>query len=111
MTASGSCLCGAVRFEVDAELGPVTGCHCSQCRKVTGHFAAAVPAPWSAIRLTGDVSWYESSAGARRGFCSTCGSYLFWEEYDGLAYISAGSLDGTTGLKMDGHIFYADRGD
>lgn len=61
--------------------------------------------------MQGDVRWFESSPAARRGFCPTCGSYLFWEEYDGLVYISAGALEGRTGLTMDGHIFYADKGD
>ncbi|MBF9035410.1 GFA family protein [Rhodobacterales bacterium HKCCE2091] len=107
----GSCLCGAIRYRVTAELGPVTACHCTQCRKITGHYAAAVPAPWDSVAVTGEVKWYRSSEAARRGFCPDCGSYLFWEEYDGLVYLMAGALDGETGLRMDGHIFYADRGD
>ena len=43
----GSCLCGGIRYEIDADLGPVTNCHCSQCRKAAGAaFAsnASVPA-------------------------------------------------------------------
>jgi hypothetical protein len=107
----GSCLCGAVRYTVDAPLGPVTACHCTQCRKISGHFTAAVPAPWDKVAVTGEVRWFKSSEAARRGFCPTCGSYLFWEEYDGLVYLTAGTLDGETGLSLDGHIFYADRGD
>tara|TARA_R110002033_G_scaffold2125_7_gene15190 strand:+ start:155 stop:481 length:327 start_codon:yes stop_codon:yes gene_type:complete len=86
----------------------VAACHCTQCRKATGHFAAAIPAPWDSIALNGKVTWFASSATGRRGFCDT---YLFWEEGDGLTYIMAGSLDDETGLRMDGHIFYADRGD
>ncbi|MCK0167556.1 GFA family protein [Jannaschia sp. S6380] len=111
MTRTGGCLCGQVRYEIDHELGPVTACHCTQCRKQTGHYAAATPAPWDSIALRGEVTWYRSSPMARRGFCGTCGSYLFWEEGDGLAYVMAGSLDLPTGLRMDAHIFYADRGD
>ncbi|MEL7344982.1 MAG: GFA family protein [Pseudomonadota bacterium] len=107
----GSCLCGAVAFTVNAPLGPVTACHCGQCRKSTGHYAAAVPAKWADVDLIGEPRWFESSAGARRGFCATCGSHMFWEEYDGLVYISAGALDGPTGLSMDGHIFYGSKGD
>lgn len=62
--------------------------------------------------MEGSPRWYDSSPGkARRGFCGTCGSYLIWEEFDGLAYVSAGSLDAAPGLRMDGHIFYADKGD
>ena len=36
----GSCLCGAVRFEVEGELPPPDACHCAQCRKHSGHFFA-----------------------------------------------------------------------
>ena len=110
-SARGSCLCGDIRYTVSAPLGPVTACHCSQCRKSSGHYSAAVPVSWQAVTVTGTPNWYESSATARRGFCGTCGSYLFWEEYDGLVYLMAGCLDGKTGLRMDGHIFYADKGD
>lgn len=110
MTRTGSCLCGQITFSTAHDLGQVTACHCTQCRKSMGHYAAT-PAPWDSIALTGEVTWYASSATGRRGFCGTCGSYLFWEEGDGLAYIMAGSLDGEAGLRMDGHIFYADKGD
>ena len=109
--ATGSCLCGAVRYSVSVPLGAVTACHCSQCRKSSGHYTAAVPAPWDAVTLQGEPRWYASSPGARRGFCGTCGSSLFWEEFDGLVYLQAGCLDGPTGLRMDGHIFHADKGD
>lgn len=111
MTARrGSCLCGAVSYTVAAELGAVTACHCGQCRKWSGHLAAAVPAPWDTVTLHGVPQWYASSPGARRGFCGACGSSLFWEEFDGLVYIMAGTLDDAAGLNMDGHIFYADKG-
>ena len=111
MTRTGSCLCGQIAFSTTHDLGSVTACHCTQCRKSTGHFAAATPALWDSITLNGKVTWYASSVTGRRGFCGACGSYLFWEEGDGLANIMAGSLDDETGLRMDGHIFYADRGD
>ena len=106
----GSCLCGAVSYTVSAPLGAVTACHCGQCRKWSGHLAAAVPAPWDSVAVTGAPTWFASSAGARRGFCGACGSSLFWEEFDGLVYLMAGSLDDVEGLTMDGHIFYADKG-
>ena len=107
----GGCLCGAITYEVTGALGQVTACHCTQCRKQTGHYAAAVPAPWGDVTLSGTPKWYNSTPGARRGFCGTCGSYLFWEEYDGLVYLMAGAFDAPTGLRMDGHIYYADKGD
>ncbi len=109
---TGSCLCGAISYKTEAKLGPVTPCHCGQCRKSTGHFSAATPVKWDELELTGDLKWYDSTPGkARRGFCGTCGSYMIWEEFDGLAYLSAGTMDNPTGLHIDAHIFYADKGD
>ncbi|MBC6438629.1 MAG: GFA family protein [Rhodobacteraceae bacterium] len=106
-----SCLCGDIRLRIDAKPGPVTACHCRQCRKITGHHSAAVPVPWALVEVTGQITWFDSSPAARRGFCGRCGSYLIREGYDGLAYVFTGAIDGATGLRMDGHIFYADKGD
>lgn len=110
---TGGCLCGAVRYEVHSELRPVVACHCSQCRRVTGHFLAATAAPRADFKLTRDsgLKWYESSSEARRGFCAACGSTLFWEGR-GRDYISiaAGTLDDSSGLTTAVHIFVADKG-
>lgn len=57
------------------------------------------------------MTWYKSSETARRGFCGTCGSNLFWDGTGKNLSIFAGTLDGKTGLKMIGHIFCADKGD
>ena len=107
----GSCLCGAVSYEVAGELRPVIACHCVQCRKISGHYGAATSALRSAVTIAGEVSWYQSSATARRGFCGTCGSSLFWDGPGENLSIWAGTLDGPTGLTLSGHIFCADKGD
>jgi hypothetical protein len=111
---TGSCLCGAVAFEIEGPLRDVTYCHCSQCRKVTGHHMAATSAPLSAIRMLNEtgLAWYRSSGEAQRGFCKTCGATLFWKPDDEARYaIAAGSLDLPTGLKAVKHIYVADKGD
>ena len=113
-TLHGGCLCGAVRYEVTARLRPVVLCHCSQCRRSTGHFMAATAARHRDFRLTdeAELRWYASSDSARRGFCGRCGSTLFWQA-NGRDYISiaAGTLDGATGLSSAWHIHTADKGD
>jgi hypothetical protein len=110
----GSCLCGSVRYEVHGPLRNVIGCHCLQCRKQTGHFMAATAAKLEHFRVTRSdgLKWYESSSKAERGFCATCGSTLFWRG-TGRDYvaIAAGSLDAASGLRIEGHIFCADKGD
>ncbi len=110
----GSCLCGACTYEVLGPLRNVIACHCSQCRKQTGHYLAATSARLADFKLlrSDSLRWYRASPAAQRGFCATCGSTLFWQA-DGREEISiaAGSLDGPTGLTIEGHIFCADRGD
>ncbi|MEK1890193.1 MAG: GFA family protein [Phyllobacterium sp.] len=111
---SGSCLCGRVRFEARGELRGVVYCHCSQCRKQSGHFYAATNVQDDAISISGEenVTWYEASDFARRGFCKSCGSVLFWKHRD-LDHISvmAGAFDQPSSLKGECHIFVADKGD
>jgi hypothetical protein len=110
---SGGCLCGAVRYRVDGPFGAVAACHCSQCRRSSGHYAAGVTVERTALSVEGEVAWYESTPGrVRRGFCPTCGSSLFWDRIgaEGID-IWAGTLDGETGLRLEAHIFVADKGD
>ena len=111
---SGHCLCGAVRFRTSGKLRDVIACHCSQCRRQTGHFYAATNVQDSGLSVEGgeNVTWYRASDTARRGFCRTCGSALFWKG-DGSDYTSimAGTFDQPTGLRIGVHIFCADKGD
>ena len=111
---TGSCLCRAVTFELHGQLRPVLACHCTQCRKTSGHYWAATELDRDGLQMTRDdgLRWYRSSDRAQRGFCSTCGSSLFWQE-DGAESISvaAGAIDGETGLHIEKHIYEADKGD
>ncbi|QFS82110.1 Glutathione-dependent formaldehyde-activating enzyme [Roseivivax sp. THAF40] len=108
--AAGSCLCGAIRYEVFAKLRPVVGCHCTQCRKTSGHHVAATAADPAHVAITGTPRWFRSSEAAERGFCPTCGSNLFWRRPGHLS-IFAGTLDThAADLTLAGHIFCADKG-
>ena len=111
---TGSCLCGAVSFEIDGGLKQVVGCHCTMCRRQTGHFLASATAWLDEFKFTDEtgLQWYRSSDHSRRGFCSKCGSMLFFAtDGDGRISISAGSLNKPTGLAMAAHIFVDDKGD
>lgn len=113
----GSCLCGKVTFEVSGELPAPSACHCSQCRKHSGHFEASTDIPRSAVTVEGEehVTWFHSSEKVRRGFCSTCGSSLFWDPIDRDKHdwtaIAMGAFDTPTGTRLERHIFVADKGD
>jgi hypothetical protein len=110
---TGSCLCGAVAYTVSGPLRPVVACHCSQCRKTSGHYVAATQCAAADIRIEGEtLTWFASSPAAERGFCSRCGSNLFWRRFDGETIsVWAGSLDGETGLKLVAQIHAESKGD
>lgn len=114
MAHNGSCLCGAVCISVDGPLGSPDACHCSQCRKWSGHVWASTDIPRQRVTISGDdmISWFQSSAKVRRGFCKSCGSSLLWDVAgrEGLA-IAMGIFDQPTGTSLHLHIFTADKGD
>jgi hypothetical protein len=110
----GSCLCGGVAFEITGDLAPPSACHCSQCRKQSGHFWSSTHIPEQNLTLTADESlrWYAASTTAKRGFCATCGSFLFWKHQDeDKISIAMGSLSAPTDVQLARHIFIADKGD
>lgn len=112
--ASGSCLCGAVKFNVSAPLKDADACHCSQCRKQSGHYWASTNVAEKDITIDdGDnLRWYQSSEQVRRGFCATCGSALFWKPLDKpVIAVAMGAFDKPSGGKLAIHIYMADKGD
>jgi hypothetical protein len=113
----GSCLCGAVSFEVDGDLPPPDACHCTKCRKVSGHYSAGTDVPRANVTIHGadKVTWFQSSEKVRRGFCSTCGCALFFDPLDQQKHawigIAMGAFESPTHTKLAIHIFVADKGD
>lgn len=108
----GSCLCGAVKYLVAAELKAVTHCHCSKCRKGHGAaFATYASAPRSAVTvITGveTLKTYHSSEGIARQFCGDCGSSLFWSDSKGAfsqwMSVAIGTLDTPFLSKKQKHV-------
>lgn len=111
---SGSCLCKAVSFEIAGELPGLDACRCSQCRKQSGHVFVSTDVPRSAITIRGSesITWYQSSEKVQRGFCSTCGSSLFWDpiQRDWIG-IAMGAFDQPTGTKVRINVHVASKGD
>jgi hypothetical protein len=114
MKHGGGCLCGAVRYEIRGPLRGVIACHCSQCRRTSGHYVAMTSVPSINLTLTtsGGLTWYKSSDKAERGFCRVCGGNLFWRPVgeDRIA-ITAGTLDTPTNIALTEHIFVAHKSD
>jgi hypothetical protein len=110
----GSCLCGAVQFEISGELHPPDACHCRQCRKQSGHFWVSTDIERTNIQITGEehITWYASSEKVRRGFCSTCGASLFWDPIaKNKIAVAMGAFDTPTATHVAMHIFTAEKGD
>ncbi len=111
---TGSCLCGAVKYEFDGPARPVIVCHCNQCRKQTGSMMHATSVSIDRFRFTEQrgLKWFRSSETAARGFCCECGSVLFWKPDSGdRMSFTAGSIDGKTDLSIEGHIYCGFKGD
>lgn len=108
----GSCLCGQVTFEVRTPAQGPTMCHCGQCRKQSGGIWASAYVSDGDLEISGDVTWFAASDAAKRGFCGTCGSFLFWKAHDeDTTSFALGALEQPTGLAVKEHIFVADKGD
>jgi len=110
----GSCLCGGVRIEATGDLVPPDACHCSWCRKQSGHFWVSTYIPQDSMTIAGEerVRWYRSSEEGARGFCSTCGSFLFWNPVEGdHIAISMGVFETPTQTQLARHLYVADQGD
>jgi hypothetical protein len=110
----GSCLCGGVEFAVEGPARAAIACHCTQCRKQSGHFWAASSIPVSGFHLveSATLAWFSASDAAKRGFCTGCGAFLFWqaEGRDEISF-AVGAIDGPTGLHIAAHWHEADAGD
>lgn len=113
----GSCLCGAITFEVAEDLPPAEACHCTRCRKWSGHVGVSVEVPRTALTIRGNehLKWFHSSDKARRGFCDNCGTSLFFDPLDKQKHdwigILMGAFDSPTKTKLAFHIFVAEKGD
>ena len=111
----GSCLCGAVRFEVEGEFERFYLCHCKYCRKDTGSAHAA-----NLFSTTATLKWISGvdkatlfnlqSTRHYKCFCSICGSALPREPMEGRTLVvPAGSLNSDVPLRPDAHIFMSSK--
>ena len=109
----GSCLCGAVRYDVERLATPIVNCHCNTCRKAQGAaYASTARADRGAFRfVSGEdrLTAFESSPGKRRRFCSICGSHILSEWLaEAQVVLRVATLDDDPGARPSLHIFAAD---
>ncbi len=113
---TGSCLCGAVKFELEGEFKKFFLCHCSRCRKTSGSaHCASLFAPGAALRwLSGEekLNFYRlEDTNFARTFCSVCGSNVPTDAKSrGLVVVPAGCLDTDVDITPQAHIFMDSKG-
>jgi len=109
MTLEGGCLCGAVRYSIEAPLGPGRCCHCSRCRKAfSGSGSAYAEVADGAFAWTrGEelLTRHETGPGWGLAFCSRCGTTLCGLHGDAVHGVTLGSVDGDPGVEIELHLF------
>lgn len=101
------CLCGSVELEVELSNTEIAACHCSMCRKWSGGPMLAIDSgELKSITNESLVIRYQSSEWAERGFCSKCGTHLFYFLKPANQYhFPIGLLDNSSKYKFSHQIF------
>lgn len=106
---TGGCLCGAIRYEYDGEIGSAGYCHCADCRRISGSaFGVSLRVKAAGFRIVkgapkGFTKPGDSGRPVTRYFCPDCGSPLYTEPplHPETVFIKAGSLDDPTIVTPD----------
>ena len=103
-----SCLCGGIQLKTKGPLRHVSNCHCRQCMKTHGNYAAYTNTLEKDIKFIKKrtLKWFRSSKKAKRGFCKRCGGSMFFKFLgrDNIS-IAAGMFKNPTHLKTNMNIF------
>jgi len=106
MEVTGHCLCGAVTYTAEGVETDIHSCHCSMCRRWTGGPAFAASVGKVTFEGEENVSRYDSSAWAERGFCKRCGTNLFYRLKESDHYVLwMGTFDDQTPFNLASEIF------
>ena len=112
----GQCLCGAIKYEVDAFNSKMGHCHCSMCRKFHGAGSVTLgEAAWDDFRWTqgqAELKRYVSESGATRQFCQHCGSSMTFA-YAGSESVelALGTLDTELDMQPNAHLYVGSKAD
>jgi hypothetical protein len=102
---TGRCLCGAVRYEIDAPLIVAGYCHCTRCQRRSGTAAApsarVEPGSFRLVAGQEHVREWRPEQGFSKAFCTQCGSALYSRDPDDpeIYGVRMGSFDGDPGLR------------
>lgn len=106
MEATGHCLCGAVTYTAEDVQTDINSCHCGMCRRWNGGPAFAAMVGKVTFEGEENITRYDSSEWAERGFCSRCGTNLFFRLKEQDQYVIwMGSFDDQAPFNLAGEIF------
>jgi hypothetical protein len=110
-SATGSCFCGAVRFEFDFPTLFCGHCHCSMCRRSNGAaFVTWVGVDVGRFRLLegSTLVRHQSSEFGSRSFCGRCGSQVFCENahHPERIDVTLASMEGPIDRLPQAHFYY-----
>lgn len=111
----GSCLCGTVKYEINAAPLFMYHCHCSRCRAASGaSFVTNIIVATPNFRIVaGQISLgaFESSPSKFRYFCSGCGSPIYSHGEKTKEYVSvrSGTLHSDPGVRPAYHAYAASK--
>ena len=111
-TQIAKCLCGGIKIKTIGKLRYVINCHCKQCMKTHGNFAAYTRVADTCLKFQSKktLKWFKSSKRAQRGFCSRCGASIFFKvNKSKTTSISAGMFDKSLKVKTNKNIFVKNR--
>ena len=112
LSSKGKCLCGGVSFFTKGLHRDVSSCHCIQCMKTHGHYAAYTNIEDINLKFKSKktLKWFNSSKKAKRGFCFRCGASIFFKLNNSKNIsISAGMFNKSLKLKTSRNIFVKNR--
>ena len=113
-TLSAACLCKGINMTIRGYFRSVINCHCIQCTKTHGNYAAytSVLEENIVFKSKKTLKWFNSSTKAKRGFCNNCGASIFFKRTGSKAVsISAGIFKNPTKLKTASHIYIYNKRD
>ena len=109
--SKGSCLCSGITYEINAPLTDVINCHCSMCRKAHGAAfrtrASVRTADFTFLSGEELLTYYESSPGEWRSFCSVCGANMItkFSRFPDVYGFALGTLDTDPEIRIERHVF------
>ena len=114
LSLKASCLCGGIQLRTQGYHQNVHNCHCIQCLKTHGHYAAYTNVEERNVRFfkKRTLKWFKSSQRAKRGFCNKCGASLFFKIIGAKTInIATGMFNRPVKLKTTMNIFVKGKSD